>query len=179
MVRRTSPKAALTELSIAEIRALLEKKLAQDRTRLTSLKAKRSKVASQLQKLESEIAAIEGAKPIRRRVAKKRAVAVKRVVKKAAKRKAKPAKKAAAKRQVKTKVARKKITKRGGRVTLPQAIGQVLKAAGKPMRLSEIKEAIIQQKLLANISKSFSLQVSHALGSHKEFKKVERGVYTL
>src|SRR5690606_11311868 len=66
---------------------------------------------------------------------------------------------------------------KGGRVTIPMAITQVLTEAGKPMKVSEIKDAIWEKGLLAKYSKSFGQQVAIALS--KGFKKVERGVYTV
>ena len=82
MVKRTNTKAALKGMSTAELKDLLDKKLAQDRKRLTSLKAKRAKVAARLKEVESAIAAIEGPKPKRRRAPKKKVTTVMKAAKK-------------------------------------------------------------------------------------------------
>jgi len=69
--------------------------------------------------------------------------------------------------------------KRGGKMTIPAAIHQVLSNSKKPMRPVEIRNAILERKLIKNVKKSFSIQVSHALSSHKEFKKKGRGLYSV
>ena len=64
-------------------------------------------------------------------------------------------------------------------MTIPAAIHKVLEEAGAPMKSVDIRNAILKQKLIKGVKKSFPLQVSHALSVHKEFKKKDRGVYSL
>lgn len=152
MVRRKRrTQTTLTSLSIAEIQSLLEKKISQERKRLPALEKKRDKLASQLEELDSKIAAIRGSAPARRgrpgRRTRKGAGAIR--------------------------------AKRGGKTTIPAAIHQVLEAAGKPMKAIEIRDAILKKKLIKGVKKSFAAQVNIALGKHKEFKRKGRGVYSL
>ena len=76
-------------------------------------------------------------------------------------------------------VRERKVTRKGGRVTLPQAIAQVLKSAGEPQSPKEIREAILAQKLIPKVSKSFATQVANALSKRDEFKRVGKGTYTM
>lgn len=179
MVRRKAGGlSALKKLSTSELRELLEARLAQERKRLPALRAKSAKLAKEIAKIDAEIAAIEGTAP----AAKKPVRRKKRVARKAAPKPAPAAKKAKAKRRPAKKAAKKaakKVARGGKRVTLPMAITQVLSDAGKPLSLAEIRAAIIKKKLLANISKSFPVQVAITLGRHKEFKRVGKGVYSL
>jgi hypothetical protein len=123
MVRRRKSTTTLRSLSIADLQALLEKKISQERKKLPALQKKRDKLASQL---EATIRA-----------------------------------------------------KRGGKMTIPAAIHQVLEKAGKPMKSADIRDAIIKQKLIKGRKKSFAAQVNIALNRHKVFKKKGRGVYSL
>jgi hypothetical protein len=87
-------------------------------------------------------------------------------------------KRARTKKAVK-KAAAKKPVQQKGRITLPQAIAEVLKSSGEAMKAVDIRNAIIKQKLLPKISKSFSGQVAMALSTRKEFKRVGRGTYKM
>ena len=106
-----------------------------------------------------------------------------------AKKKAGRAKKQAAKAKVahskkkratptKKTTAKKRTGRRGG-MTIPQAIHRVLSDAGKPMKAVDIRNAIIERKLVKSVKKSFPTQVSIALSKRKEFKRKGRGVYGL
>jgi hypothetical protein len=171
MVRRiTGGLSALKKLSTSELRALLEARLEKERKRLPALQAKSAKLAKEIAKIDAEIAAIEGTAPAAAKPAKRKA----RAVRKAAPKPAPAAKKAKAKAKP-----AKKAASGGKRVTLPMAIEQVLAEAKKPLALAEIRGAIIKKKLLANISKSFPVQVAITLGRHKEFKRVGKGIYSL
>lgn len=64
-------------------------------------------------------------------------------------------------------------------MTIPAAIQQVLSDAAKPMKSSDIRDAILKKKLIKGTKKSFPAQVNIALNKHKEFKKKGRGLYSL
>jgi hypothetical protein len=171
MVRiNTGGLSALKKLSTSELRELLEARLVQERKRLPALQAKSAKLAKEMAKIDAEIAAIEGTAPAAVRPARRMAKAV---------RKAAPKPMPAAKRARAKGRPAKRVARGGGRVTLPVAIEQVLSEAGKPLSLAEIRDAIIRKKLLANISKSFPVQVAITLGRHREFKRVGKGIYSL
>jgi hypothetical protein len=154
MVRRRKSTTTLRSLSIADLQALLEKKISQERKKLPALQKKRDKLASQLEAIDAEIAAIGGSAPSRRGAAKRRG--------------RRPGKATGTIR-----------AKRGGKMTIPAAIHQVLEKAGKPMKSADIRDAIIKQKLIKGRKKSFAAQVNIALNRHKVFKKKGRGVYSL
>jgi len=158
MVRRRKLTMTLKNLSIADLQALLEKKRSQERKKLPALQRKRDKLASQLEGIDTVIAAISGPAPSRRGAAKRRG-----------RKPGRPAKKGTGTIRA----------KRGGKMTIPAAIHQVLEQAGKPMKAVDIRNAILKQKLVKGVKKSFPLQVSHALSVHKEFKRKGRGVYSL
>jgi hypothetical protein len=158
MVRRRKSTSSLKSLTIADLQALLEKKVAQERKNLPSLQKKRDKLASQLEEIDAAIAAIGGSAPSRRGAAKRRG-----------RKPGRPAKKGTGTIRA----------KRGGKMTIPAAIHQVLEEAGKPMKASDIRDAIIEKKLIKGRKKSFAAQVNMALSKRKAFKKKERGVYSL
>lgn len=152
MVRRgRKPTSSLKSLSITDLQALLEKKLTQERRKLPALQNKRDNLASKLEAIDAEIAAIGGAPTAKRRGRKpgRRGGRAKGAIR----------------------------ATRGGKMTIPAAIQQVLEQAGKPMKAVDIKDAILKQKLIKGIKKSFAAQVNIALGRH--FRKKERGVYSL
>jgi len=166
MVRKEPAPRALKDLSIAELRELLTKKIAQEQKRLRPLKVKRSKLEAEIEKIDAEIAEIEGVAPPRRKGRPRMSEAVK----KPPKRRGRPPIQAGAPKATR---------RRGGRVTIPQAIATVLSSAGKPMSVTEIRETILKQKLIPKISKSFGTQVAIALSKREEFKRVGRGMYSL
>jgi HB1/ASXL restriction endonuclease-like protein with HTH domain len=167
MVRKQSSAQLLKSLSLADLQELLEKKVAEDAKRVAVLKTKRAKIAEQLAQVENDIAVIEGPAS---------SAAPKKIVRKKGK---KARTKRAAKKTTAKKVAAKKSTRTGGKLTIPQAIAQVLKAAGKPQSVKEIRETILAQKLISKISKSFGVQVAIALSKRDEFKRVGKGTYTM
>jgi HB1/ASXL restriction endonuclease-like protein with HTH domain len=169
MVRKQSSAQLLKSLSLADLREVLEQKLAVDAKRVAVLRSKRDRMTEQLAEVDNEIAVIEGpaAKPSA-------------PPKPPAPPKAKRARtKKAVKKTTAKKVAATTSTRKGGRVTIPQAIAQVLKAAGKPLSVKEIRETILTQKLIAKISKSFGVQVAIALSKRDEFKRVGKGMYSM
>ena len=130
---------------------------------LRSLKSKRAKIAEELAQVENEIAAVEG--PVARPSAPPKDVAP-------------PKAKRGRKKRAKRAPAQEKVQQKG-RITLPQAIAEVLTASGGAMKAVDIRDAIIKQKLLPKISKSFAGQVAMALSTRKEFKRVGRGTYSM
>lgn len=70
-------------------------------------------------------------------------------------------------------------TYRWGKMTLEMAIQMVLEHAARPLSLSEIRATLIERKFVKKPKKTFRAMVSMALGKGEQFKKVERGVYTL
>jgi hypothetical protein len=155
--RRKSPKS-LTNLSIAELQDLLEKRIARERKKLPALQKKRDKLAGQLEEINTAIVAIEGSEPSRRGAVKRRG--------------GKPGKRT-------SKITGTFRETRGGKMTIPAAIHKVLEEAGTPMKSSEIRDAILKKKLTKGAKKSFPAQVNIALNRRKEFKKKGRGVYSL
>jgi len=190
MVRKPSKARLIKTLSLAELRAALEERLSQDVKKIAGLKEKRDKLAAQVEDLNQEIEAIEGAPAPRRgrpRVAKKAVRRARRAkkaaAKKAVRRKAAP-KKVARKKVGRKKVARKKVAKkaagrRKGRMSLADAIAQVIEASGQPLAPREIRAAIIGKKILPSISKSFVQQVANTLSRSDRFKRRDDGTYTL
>ena len=144
MPRKANPMTAvLKNLSVAEVRALFEKKMKQEKKRLPALKAKLKTLMKQVAQITKELEAIEGvaAKPVRkRRRMKKRAakkvVAVrKKTVKKTAK---KAGRKKAAKKAVKK--TRKKVAKRAVKKTAKKA------KAVKPRAKKAVKKKVAPAK---------------------------------
>lgn len=158
MVRRRKSTSTLSSLTIADLQALLEKKVSQERKKLPALQKKRNKLASQLETIDAAIAAIGGSVPARRGAAKRRG--------------RKPSRRG--RRDGGTIQAT-----RGGKVTIPAAIHQVLEQAGTAMKSSEIRDTILKNKLIKGAKKSFAAQVNIALNKYKQFKKKGRGVYSL
>jgi hypothetical protein len=171
MARGRKRQSTPSELSIAELQELLEKKVSEESKKLPQLKKRQADLQGELDSLDAEIRAIEGISPSAAKIAPK-----KRGPKAGAKRRGRATAKA-------TKPAAKKAAKRragkSGKMTVAMAIHKVLEEAGKPMKAQEIKDAIWEKGLLSNYSKSFPQQVAIALSKGKEFKKVERGVYSL
>jgi hypothetical protein len=159
MVRRRPSTNQLKKLTIAELQALLDKKISQERKKLPRLQNKRDNLASQLEEIDAEIAAIEGSASSGRGAAKRRG--------------RKPG------RRGRKAVAGSIRAERAGKMTIPAAIHQVLQDAGKPMRAVDIRNEILNRKLIKGTKKSFPAQVNIALGKHKEFKKKGRGLYSL
>lgn len=166
--RKRQPKPS--DLSIAELQALLEKKVAEESKRLPELRNRQKALQSELDSLEAEIRAIESISPSAVKSPPK-----KRGPKAGAKRRGRPAAKNA-------KAASKKATKeragKGGRMTVKQAIHTVLSDAGKAMTTEEIRDQVRGRKLLTRYSKSYPQQIALAL-SQGGFKRVKRGVYTV
>ena len=139
--------------SIRELRSELQIK----ETMLSSLRARRDKLGSQLAALERQIAALSGGA---------------RRGRKPGRRPATP--KAAAKRTPKLRPAR-----RGRRGTpLVDYVQNVLKKAPKPMRVKEVVKAVTAAGYKSD-SKDFYGIVATALRDPKKFHKVKRGVYKL
>jgi hypothetical protein len=69
--------------------------------------------------------------------------------------------------------------KEGGELTLRQAIANVLSESTSPLAPSEIRDVIIQKKLIARITPSFHQQVTGTLSRNPEFKRIGKGKYSL
>lgn len=161
MPRGRKPAPKPSDLSIVELRALLDQKLTDAAKQLPGLKKRQTALLSELETLEAEIGEIEGTTPT---------AAKKRGRKPESKKRGRPAAAKAAKPKGRRNGS-------GGKVTIPMAITQVLSEAGKPMKAAEIKAMIWEKGLLSKYSKSFGQQVAIALS--RGFKKVERGIYTI
>lgn len=69
--------------------------------------------------------------------------------------------------------------KEGGGITLRQAITNVLSESSVPLAPSEIRDVIIQKKLIPKITPSFHQQVTGTLSRNDEFKRIGKGKYSL
>jgi colicin import membrane protein len=226
MARRgRKKKAAATEMTLTEIRKLYEQVALRERGRLPELKARQAELSTELETVNTEIAAIEGVVPVAAPAAKaaparrgrpKRAAAkapragrVKKVkaeaAKAAPKRRGRPpkAKAAKAEKPVPAKAEKKRMgrprkvkavapaageaatprrgrpRKEGGDLTLRQAIANVLSESTSPLAPSEIRDVIIQKKLISRITPSFHQQVTGTLSRNPEFKRIGKGKYSL
>ena len=91
------------------------------------------------------------------------------------------AKKAAPKKTTR-KATAKKAAGRGrakGKMSLAQAIAKVLSESKDRMAPKEIRAAVIKQKLIPNISKSFVQQVANTLSRGDQFKRSKDGTYSV
>ena len=69
--------------------------------------------------------------------------------------------------------------KEGGEMTLRQAIAKVLSESDTSLAPSAIRDIILRKKLIANITPSFHQQVTGTLSRNPEFKRIEKGKYSL
>lgn len=69
--------------------------------------------------------------------------------------------------------------KEGGEMTLRQAISSVLSDANAPLAPSEIRDLIIEKKLISRVTPSFHQQVTGTLSRNPEFKRIGKGKYSL
>lgn len=69
--------------------------------------------------------------------------------------------------------------KEGGAMTLRQAITNVLSESSAPLAPSEIRDIILQKKMIPKITPSFHQQVTGTLSRNAEFKRVGKGKYSL
>lgn len=69
--------------------------------------------------------------------------------------------------------------KEGGAMTLRQAITNVLSDSSTSLAPSEIRDIILQKKLIPKITPSFHQQVTGTLSRNAEFKRVGKGKYSL
>jgi hypothetical protein len=172
MVRRPGKSQLVKAFSLEELRAALGIKLAQDAKVIANLRAKRDKLAAALEQVSGEIEAIEGApvskpfppaekRPGRRPKAKKAA------------RKAAPM---PAVQSVKRAAGRGRAK---GKMSLAQVIEKVLSESKKRLAPKEIRAAIINQRLIPSISKSFVQQVANTLSRGDQFKRAKDGTYSV
>jgi hypothetical protein len=179
MVRRPSKSQLVKSFSLEELRAALEGKLAKDGKILAKLRAKREILAAKLAQVTGDIESIEGAPAGAPAPEPKKRPGRKPGAKKAAR---KAAAKPAAKPAVKKQAPAKKPAGRGrakGKMSLAQAIAQVLSESKERMAPKEIRAAVIDQKLIPNISKSFVQQVANTLSRGDQFKRAKDGTYSV
>ncbi len=69
--------------------------------------------------------------------------------------------------------------KESGELTLRQAITNVLSESGAPLAPSEIRDIIIEKKMIPKITPSFHQQVTGTLSRNPEFKRIGKGKYSL
>ncbi|MDP7636095.1 MAG: hypothetical protein QF577_00960 [Phycisphaerae bacterium] len=163
------PKSKLARVSIAELKAELQKR----RRPLPRLRREHARTLKKLQSLDESIAALEdlatAVKVCRKKTTKRKKVAKKAVRKVSKKRRA--AKKAIGKR----KAGRKR---RGGkRISLTASLANALKAKS-PLSVAEATQAVLKRGYRSK-SKIFRTIVCQTLSKDKQFKSVKRGVYAL
>ena len=139
--------------SIVELRKLLEKQ----EKKLARLERKRNRLAVLLRAADAEIEKLTGGKKltIEKKAATKRKLG-------------RPRKRAE----------RKEIRTRAGKITLRQAVRQVLAKAASAMRVAEIVK-MLPKTGYSSKSKNLSNMVAHVLRESGEFRRVSRGRYGL
>lgn len=159
------------------------------RDALSALQAWQQELQNQLALVQSQMKALSGtpavpSAPRQRKAARKR---VKKAARKAARRKPKRRRAAKAKRKRAAKVKRraprkaaKKVTRRRRRkATMAQAIVQLLKDKGRPLRPVEIANFIRDEKRYKTKSKNIYNAVMTNLVRSKDLKKTRSGLYTV
>lgn len=175
MVRRPRKSQLVKSFSLKELRTALQVKLEQDAKAVGKLRTKRDKLAAALDQVTGEIETIEGASVSAPAPKPKKRPGRKPNARKAAR---KTAPKAAAKKKVTT----KKAAGRGrakGKMSLAQAIAKVLSESKDSLAPKEIRAAVIKQKLIPKISKSFVQQVANTLSRGDQFRRSKDGTYTV
>lgn len=143
----------------------LGKLLAEEEQAIAALKSKRQALAAEVAELAAEIAELKGA-PVA--APKPKAEAPAKPGRKPGKEPGrKPAKKAAAKRG----------RKRSGTSTRDIIVG-ILRDSDKPMRAAQIAERLVAAGAKTK-SKNPKNMVSALLAQSKEFKRVDKGLYTV
>jgi len=168
MVRRNMGlKALLKKLSAADLRELLEAKAEQERKKLPKLRQRLEKLQAQVDQLNGEIAAIEGVSggaAVGRRGPR---AGARRVAGRTG-RPAAPAEGAPRRRG------------RGRRkISLREAIVQVLSGAKKPMGPAEIRDELIRTNLYGEPTKTFYQQIVIRLSQSPDFVSLGKGKYKL
>jgi len=165
VARKSDIKSILKNLSTSELRELLDAKAKQERKRLPGLKARLRKLQKEIAKIDQEIAGIEGTSS---GTVAKRAPGRRPAAKKTSSRKApRAAKRSAPKGWGKRKM------------TLRQAITQVLRGSRRAMGPAEIRDAIIKKDLYGEPTKSFYQQIVICLSRCDDFVSTGRGQYKL
>ena len=144
----------------------LGKLIAEEEKAIAALRSKREALAAKVAELAAEIAQLRGA-PAAEAEPKAKPAAKKRGRKPGKKAVAKPAGKAAVKRG----------RKRSGTSTREIIIG-ILRDADKPMRAAEIAERLAAAGAQSKSSNPKNV-VSALLAQSKEFKRVDKGLYTV
>ena len=153
MARKPSAK----NLSLLEIQELLESKIEQEKKKLPKLIERRDALQEELDDLNKLIDTLGGSQAAPKKRGRRPG-----------------AKKAAKKRG-------RRAGGRGGkgRVTLPDAIADILSKSGEAMSPNDITAIIAKSKHPSAKSSSLRLQVTTALSKRPEFKLVGRGQYQL
>ena len=146
-------KLSVKDLSLDEIRQMLETKIEQEKKKLPSLIEKRDRLQEELDQVNRTIETLGGTVSA-----------------------PKPAGRPASKRVAKKRGPR---AGKGGRMTLPQAIVEILSKSDGPMSPNEITTIVQKSKHPSAKSESLRLQVTTALSKRPEFKRVGRGQYQL
>ena len=164
--RKASVKTLIKSLSIADLRAIIEKRAAEEKKRLPELRARLNELESEIAEVGAEIAAIESASGVAPRGRRGRPAA-----KKAGRRRGPGRPKAA----------------RGGRrgprpkreMSLRQAIAKVLAQHKGAMSPAQVRDAILEQNLYDKPTRTFYQQIVIRLSKGEEFTSVGRGQYKL
>lgn len=170
--KRREALLAAEEREFAKLKKRREDAAAAEQRGYEKLAQKREALAAQVAALADQIAELGGAAvpveapaPVRKRKKRRKAAG-------------RPAKKApAAPKAKKAPVVRKPAKAKGkGKVTLRAAVAQVIAAAGRPMRASEIAAALGDTGY-QSASKNMKNMVSATLAQAKDFRRVRKGLY--
>ena len=148
-------KISLKDLSLLEIQELLNQKIALEQKKLPKLLEKRDRLQAELDALNRQIETLEGGGGDSKKVAPGAA----RGAKRGPRRRARKGK--------------------GKRVTLAQAVAEVLGKSKRPMTPTEITKVIERSKHPSAQSASLRLQINNILTKREEFERLGRGQYQL
>ena len=174
MARKT--KDILENVTVAQLKQMLAVK-----ERADELQSARKDLASQLAKVEKEIAQLlsgAAAPAPRKKAARKKATK-----KSTGKKRGRPPK-AAAEAKGAAKKPTKQTTKTAPRTKAPTAarledvVVQVIKAGGGKLAFPEIRDTITKKKLFKSKSKNFDNVLRRTISTSKKVKRVSRGVYS-
>ena len=172
MAKRTRTTAA--DFTVAELKAMLTAK-----TKIDELTAKRDALATDLAKVEAELAGLLGGvvpgKPARKKASKKAAAkasaaAPKRGTPKKATRAEGRAKKA-------TGAATKRAAAKGA-PTIESVVVDLIKANGGKMAFQEVLATIQKKKLIKTKAKDFANVLRRTISTSEKIKRTGRGVYS-
>ena len=174
MTRKT--KDILENVTVAQLKRMLAAK-----ERADELEAARKDLASQLAKVEKEIAQLLGDAAVpapRKKAAKKKAAKKSTGKKRGRPPKAALTAKGAAKKTTKRPAKKAPRTKAPTGARLEDVVVQVIKAGGGKLAFPEILSTITSQKLYTSKSKNFDNVLRRTISTSKKVKRVSRGVYS-